>query len=143
MEEKYRVFISGLEIEDIRLTSAQYKRLGTPSPEECPEVKVSLTPGKTKYRQKDGNLSITQDILFLIEELEDEEGKSHKVFELKAQYVLSYSTKTKIDDDLFDLFKKRNIPVNLHPYVRELVQSTMVRVGLPPFTLPVLMLKGK
>jgi preprotein translocase subunit SecB len=143
MEEKYRKFISGLDIEDIYLTSAQFKRLGTPDPEKCPDVKITFTPGQSKYRQKGGYLSITQDIRFLLEEIEDEESKTHKIFELKGQYALVYSADLKIDAELFELFKRRNIPVNLHPYVRELVQSTLVRVGLPPFTLPVLKLNSK
>jgi preprotein translocase subunit SecB len=46
-----------------------------------------------------------------------------------------------MDDELFELFKKRNVPVNINPYARELIQNAMTRVGLPPFTLPVLRIK--
>ncbi len=53
------------------------------------------------------------------------------------QFNLLYSIKNAINENLFEIFKKRNIPVNLHPYARELIQSSLTRVGLPPFTLPV------
>jgi preprotein translocase subunit SecB len=46
-----------------------------------------------------------------------------------------------MDEELFNQFKRRNVPVNIHPYTRELVQNAMVRVGLPPYTLPVLRIK--
>jgi len=141
MENKYGEIISKIEIEDIYLTSVQYKRFGTPDPVKYPEVRISFTPDKVSYKQKENQLEVKQKVLFILEELVNGEEKPHKLFELKGEYILSYHLESKMDDELFDLFKIRNIPVNLQPYIRELIQSSMARVGLPPFTLPVLKIK--
>ena len=141
MENRYRNMISKIDIEDIFLTSVNYKRLGTPDPDKYPEVRISFSPDKVSYKQKENQLEVKQKVIFILEELVDGEEKPHKLFELKGEYVLSYHLEFKMDDELFELFKIRNIPVNLQPYIRELIQSSMARVGLPPFTLPVLKIK--
>lgn len=141
MESRYEELISGIDIENISLSSVQFKRLGMPDPEKYPDVRISFTPDKASYKQKGDQLEVMQKIVFLLEELENGDKKPHKLFELKGEYLLSYVSVSKMDDEMFDLFKVRNIPVNLQPYVRELVQSSMTRLGLPPFTLPVLKIK--
>ncbi|PNU20867.1 hypothetical protein C2E25_04560 [Geothermobacter hydrogeniphilus] len=141
MESKYEKLISGIEMEEIFLSSVKYKRSGTPDPEKYPEVRVSFTPEKASYKQKGNQLEVRQKFIFLLDEFEDGDQKPHKLFELKGEYALTYRSEAKMDDELFELFKARNIPVNLQPYIRELVQSSLTRVGLPPFTLPVLKIK--
>jgi len=63
------------------------------------------------------------------------------MFDLKGVFTLIYSISGEMDDETFELFKKRNIPVSLHPYARELIQSMMQRAGLPSFVLPAFKIK--
>lgn len=141
MEKRYGELINGLELLDIYLGSAQYKRHAFPDPETFPEVKVNFSAGKTNYKNLEGELYVDQEVRFLLEDVSVDRKKSRKLFELKGVFTLIYHSEIIMDDELFDLFKKRNIPVNLHPYVRELIHNSMTRAGLPSFVLPTLKIK--
>lgn len=141
MEERYAEIINDIDILDICLSELKFKKHHFPNPEKYPDVKATFTATKSKFKQENGNLEVVQDIEFLLEEFTEDRKKSRKVFELKAGFNLVYTLKFEIDEELFGIFKKRNLPVNLHPYARELIQSSLARVGLPAFTLPVLKLK--
>lgn len=141
MEKRYGELIDGLELLDIYLGSAQFKRHAFPDPENFPGVKASFTPGKVSYAIVEKQLNVDQEIRFVLEEVSADRKKVRKLFELKGIFTLIYHATALMDDELFELFKKRNIPVNLHPYVRELIQNTMTRAGLPSFVLPALKIK--
>lgn len=141
MEERYAEAINDIDILEICLNELKFKKHHFPDPKKYPDVKATFTATKSKYKQENGNLEVIQSIEFLLEEFTEDRKKSRKVFELKAGFYLIYSLKIEIDEELFGIFKKRNLPVNLHPYARELIQSSLARVGLPAFTLPVLKLK--
>jgi preprotein translocase subunit SecB len=141
MEKRYSEFISGLELLDIYLGSAQFKRHAFPDPETFPEVKVNFSGGKTTFKTSEGELYVDQEVRFLLEEVSTERKKTRKLFELKGVFTLVYNSTIEMDEELFELFKKRNIPVNLHPYVRELIHNLMTRAGLPSFILPTLKIK--
>jgi len=141
MEKRYGEFISGLELLDIYLGSAQFKRHAFPDPEIFPEVKVDFSGGKTTYKNSENELYIDQEVRFLLEEVATDRKKTRKLFDLKGVFTLIYHSTIEMDDELFDLFKKRNIPVNLHPYVRELIHNLMTRAGLPSYILPALKIK--
>lgn len=141
MEKRYGELINALELLDIYLGTAQYKRHAFPDPETFPEVKVNFSAGKTNYKNLEGELYVDQEVRFLLEDVSVDRKKSRKLFELKGVFTLIYHSEIIMDDELFHLFKKRNIPVNIHPYVRELIHNSMTRAGLPSFVLPTLKIK--
>lgn len=141
MEKRYAELIDGVELLDIYLGSAQFKRHAFPDPERFPDVKATFSGGKTSCSHCDGELCVDQDVRFLLEEVSKDKKSSRKIFELKGSFTLVYHTISPMDDEIFELFKKRNVPVNLHPYARELIQSMMTRAGLPSFILPALKIK--
>lgn len=141
MEKRYAELIEGLELLDIYLGSAQFKRHAFPDPENFPDVRASFSGGKTSYKLCDGELCVDQEIRFQLDEITEDEKTARKIFELKGVFTLIYHTNAPMDDEIFSLFKKRNVPVNLHPYARELIQSLMARAGLPSFVLPALKIK--
>lgn len=141
MEKRYVEFIEGLELLDIFLGSSRFNRHAFPDPEKYPEVRARLAPGKTVYAQIKTELHVDQEMSFLLEEVAKGRKKTRKIFELNGVFTLVYKTTTPMDDEMFELFKKSNIPINLHPYMRELIHNTMTRAGMPSFTLPVLKIK--
>ena len=141
MEARYDELIDGIDLLDIYLGSAQFKRHAFPDPDAYPEVKASFSPGKTSYKACDGELCVDQEVSFLLEEVAKDRKKTRKMFDLKGVFTLVYRISGEMDDEVFELFKKRNIPVNLHPYARELIQSMMQRAGLPSFVLPAFKIK--
>ncbi|ABA88047.1 hypothetical protein Pcar_0790 [Syntrophotalea carbinolica DSM 2380] len=141
MDKKYSEFIGSIELVDIYLSSTQYKRLAFPDPKIYPKFTANFGLGKVASKLKNEFLEINQEINFSVEEVSEDEKKTRKVFDLKAKYLLLYHTEMKADEDLLEMFQKRNVPMNLHPFARELIQSSMAKTGLPPFTLPVLKIK--
>lgn len=140
MENKYEKFIDDFQLKDIILLSAQFKRFSDPDPEKYPEVRFNFSPEKSTHRKKGKTILVFQKFFFVIEQYADEDN-AHKIFELKGEYSVHYTCEKKYDDEICRMFVERNIPVNLYPYIRELVQSTMARVGLPSFSLPALKIK--
>jgi len=58
-------------------------------------------------------------------------------FHLSYLFRVEGAPTGEIRDELFAAFADINGTYNAWPYVRELVQNTVVRMGLPPFVLPV------
>lgn len=141
MEKRYSELIEKIELLDIYLGSAQFKRHAFPDADIYPEVKVSFSGGKSSFKNNESEFYVDQEVRFLLEEVSEDKKKSRKLFELKGTFSLVYLSNIPMDDELFELFKKRNIPVNLHPYVRELIHNLMTRAGLPSFILPALKIK--
>jgi preprotein translocase subunit SecB len=141
MEPRYDAFIRQVNLLDIHLLSVEYEKVANPDPENYSQVEMNYKPKKAAYCQKADCFEVTQDVYFSVTECKDDNECARKIFTLKAKFVLVYESKSPMDDELFNLFKVRNVPVNVHPYTRELLQNAMARVGLPPFTLPVLRIK--
>lgn len=70
---------------------------------------------------------------------EDVESTDPPLF-IRAEFVLDYSLDSMddISDESLDAFIRINGVYNVWPYWREYVQSTTVRLGIPPLTLPLL-----
>lgn len=139
MEKKYTQFIEGIEFIDIFLNKCSFQRHSSPDPDNFPEIQAILSLGEASFSQNDEDLYIEQNFTFSIEETHETE--SRKVFEIEGVFTLFYKTSSKLNKELFDMFKNNNIPVNLRPYLRELVHSSMTRCNLPPFILPVIKIK--
>lgn len=71
---------------------------------------------------------------------EDDERPESPPLHIDVGFALAYSLQSldDIDDEKIDAFGKMNAVYNAWPYVREFVQSTLLRMGLPALTLPVL-----
>lgn len=143
MEKRYSDLIANVELLDIHLGSLQFKRYAFPDPDTYADVRASFSAGKSTFKSYEDELIVEQQIQFSLEEVSDNKKKSRKLFELKGTYSLLYHSTLPIDDEIFELFKERNIPNNLHPYTRELIHNSMARAGLPAFILPALKIKRK
>jgi hypothetical protein len=59
-------------------------------------------------------------------------------FKIEAEFMLAYTLPSKPSDSDATAFAQQNVPFNAWPYWRELVQSTVVRMGLPAPVVPLL-----
>ena len=142
MNKTYDDFIKQVDLIDIHLISVEYKKIENPDPDWYPQIEVNFKPKKATYCQGEDCFEVEQEVQFTLSECDSKkEAKSRKLFELKAVFAITYMSNAVMNDEMFELFRKRNIPVNIHPYARELIQNAMLRVGLPPFTLPALKIK--
>ncbi len=137
LKEQYRKFIHSLQLKDIFIEEASFKRFL--KDEEIPEkahIEVVIKPTKTEFNTLEDNYFEVKQNLLCSFQFSDKEQKC--LAQIKARYYLLYQSETPITDGLKEIFKKRNIPVQIWPYLREFVSNCMLRMGLPPFILPVM-----
>lgn len=63
-------------------------------------------------------------------------AKKKKIFDLKAKYIVSFATDRQIPKEFFDIYNEISLPLQTFPYFRELVNSTISKMGLPALILP-------
>lgn len=70
----------------------------------------------------------------------NEEVESYVLATIEASFYVSYDEvslgQANLDDECLEAFGKANVPHNLWPYWREVVQSVCSRMGLPRLILP-------
>jgi preprotein translocase subunit SecB len=99
-------------------------------------MQLGLSSGNPEYSLSKGILTVTQPVKFEIVKNSDDDKSKEKLFELSAVYILIYSLAEEISEELFLEYSKNNIPRLLHPYLRELISTSLTRVGMPPLTIP-------
>ncbi|RKZ28403.1 hypothetical protein DRQ26_01125, partial [bacterium] len=58
------------------------------------------------------------------------------IIDIKCTLIVRYKHENGISEEMFEVFKDYNVPINTWPYFREFVSSSIARMGLPPFPLP-------
>ncbi len=131
----YNNFIKNIKLVDIMADEFSFKRFNiqTDNVKKDLPAKITLKPTKDEYAAKDGGeCDVFSSILFRIEQ------NKQKIFEVKVKFHLVYICKIHMNDEIFDIFSKRNIPLTIFPFLRELISNAMYRAGLPPFIVPLL-----
>lgn len=71
-------------------------------------------------------------------------GKVKPLMRIDLEYRVVYRVadldSTALNEDLINEFLKRNVPINVWPYIRENVMTLTGKMGLTPLILPVLKL---
>lgn len=73
------------------------------------------------------------------------EGSSGEVgrFSLDLELAVDYDSSRPMTNELFAVFAQTNLPLNVHPFVRETIASLTMRAGWPPLILPAFVKPGK
>ena len=125
----YNWFISGIELEDIRVTSAEVLAPTTPGDRQVrPDVRLEVAG----YKNADSTIRVSLRLTFTGYFVEGGEEAVRVSVSLEARY----GSKTPMTDAIFAEFERVNLPLNTWPYFREFLHSTLVRAGWPPFVLP-------
>ncbi len=127
----YSEFIVGLNLISIRLGSA--------SARFSPDIYAAkrLPPVFSSFSAELGEVGVkgfeaVQD--FVIKGKET--ARSPVLMSIKCRFVARYEAPVQITPELFAIFKESTLILNVWPYIREFVQSCVVRAGLPALTLP-------
>lgn len=118
-------------IREIRLLESSIKSMAETPP---PSVSFDYTFGATTTVDRDNKaLTVKADLALSAE----------NVLNIQAVFLLTYSLdETALDiasiDKIAEAFGKINGVFNIWPYWREYVQSSVIRAGLPPLTIPLL-----
>jgi hypothetical protein len=130
IQEKYNEFIQQIELEDIMLVNAKIDNLDT---SYIPEESSFETSFKAEYTQEEEGFCVLNTYRARVKDISTKTVKARLI----VSFQVDYSSKIEMDDELFDLFKVRNLIVNTWPYFREFAQSSTQRMGWPPYVAPV------
>jgi len=125
----YNELVSNVRIKNINLANLHIK-----------EVKQGLTDislsanldfQNEKFDLEENLLRVTPH--FLIEVCGDKNGQQITAFTIEFEYMIDYfiENMSSFDVSYIELFVKRNVPVNIWPYARELISSLTTRIGYP------------
>lgn len=133
---RYNLFVGAVTLEAIRITSLEAKVIS--EPHRARHVRLALAypnpPAPSRGRG--------QEIAFLWQVStsisagrgSEELQVASVVVNMKAEY--RWRKHLAVDDDVLDVFAKRNVPVNVWPWLRRLVSETCVDMGLQAPLLP-------
>jgi preprotein translocase subunit SecB len=124
---EYNEFLKNIELCDIYLKS------------QSAEFNSHEISGPAKFEFSESPSIITKEKeKVIIQVLYSLKAKCQKksLFNLKAKYNVVMLTQKEIPNEFFEIFNKHSLPLHTFPYFRELVNSTISRMGLPPLILP-------
>lgn len=131
--DQYRQLVEGVELKEIVLREVEAKRTSDKPGPWAADAKLDLngsfdSPGDMLHARVTVKVTATQ------------HDSGEEVAVISATWLVHYHLRESllVSDDLIQTFVQRNVPVNIWPYVRELVSSLTIRMGMPPLLLPVL-----
>lgn len=127
--KSYNDFVTQIKITKLHIVSAQVKMLDYSHFPSSTEVKWRT---RVSYEQAEKQFNVSHRYNVTILDKETKEAKA----KISVTFYVVYSSKMPINDDLFEVFKVRNLPLNTWPYFREFVHNTIMRMGWPPFIAP-------
>ena len=127
--KSYNEFVSQIQITKLHIVSAQFKMLDYSYFPSSAEVKWRKG---ASYEQTEEQFNVSHRYNVTIW---DKKAKGAKA-KISVTFRVVYSSKIPISDELFEIFKGRNLPLNTWPYFREFVHNAIIRMGWPSFIAP-------
>lgn len=126
---KYNDFVRQVDINDIRIVSARLDNL------DYSYFPYSLAVSwrtRTWYENKEEEFDAFHRYNVTISNKETKEAKA----KLSVTFCVTYSSKLPLNDEIFNIFSKRNLILNTWPYFREFTHNIIGRMGWPPLIAP-------
>lgn len=71
-------------------------------------------------------------------------GTDEVMFAIKTEFRAVYSIQSDdLEDEALAVFGKENVMYHTYPYFREYLQNLLLRMGLPTFTMPMLLSRSE
>jgi hypothetical protein len=132
-------FQKNAEIVGIRLTKAEVKGSCEPGPGDDAVLWTAVKFHPSRWGQRENLVTFAVEFDFAISTVEGEPGDVATIqCEFEADYRLSESFVP--SESQLTAFHSANAIFNCWPYLREFLQSTTTRMGLPAATVPFLRL---
>lgn len=148
MTQQYSDFIKSVGIRDISLKSLSCEKLSNakkkiidpnpPQDEFYFDASVSFDFSLSEQKH-DLFVALAKFKIFVTHknnEKDDEEIEERGEFLIQFEYELLYNYDfEKANDEIFEVFINKNVPINIWPYARELISSLTSRMGYAPLIL--------
>ena len=125
--EEYNMFLQGLDLVHIALKRVE--AVHHPHLLVAENLPIRIVT-KSDYDYKDEKMKVTLHFRVVAK------NKKKHALKIEGEYLLLYNSKQPATDWLFELYDEDVLPLNIWPFIRELVHSMTIRMGLPPLTLP-------
>jgi len=128
---EYSRLLKGLQILSIWVNGFSAERSG-----EQPKLSTPILgkiKDETSMHMKEDGLAIAK-VRYLFNARA--EGTRKSFLKIKCEYHLLFETRESLPEAFFKTYSKTSLPLNVWPYFREFVQSTVTRMNMPPITLP-------
>lgn len=128
--EIYNKLVRNIEIKSIQLNQLSIHNVDDQLADNC-SLSLSLSFDNSNFKVENNNMIVHSK--FFVNVKESDEPQSNIAFEMEFTYKLIYYIEDLKEFDLeyIKLFNKRNVPVNIWPYARELISSSSTRIGFP------------
>ena len=128
--QEYNTFINQTDINAIRVVSAKIESLDLGDFLGAAKVNFRV---KASYENKENEFNAFHRYNVTIADKEKNEAKA----KLSVTFCVTYSSKMPMSDEIFDIFKDRNLPLNTWPYFREFTHNSFARLGWLDIIAPV------
>lgn len=118
----YAHFLGQLELVDVRLVSAKMDNFAHTLPPSDARITVRARPW---YENAKGRIDMFHryNLTVLGPQMQNPAAK------LSAVFCTTYSSEIPMNDEIFNIFRERSLPVITWPYFREFVHNTFGRAG--------------
>ncbi len=133
LEERFNQFNTNLALANIRMQKldAKFDDEKLDVPPETQQVYID----KESYYQilADNFVRVFQEYTLKIAH---KENKDDEFVSIEVKFLMDFQTGGPIDDEIFELFSQSTVLIDSWPYFREIVQNSLVRMGLAPVIIP-------
>jgi hypothetical protein len=129
--EDYNAFIGSVELRSLRLARCEVNAMQRYSGEILePEIEER----SARYEVISTGFTVTNELGF-----NGRHSESGDVLvSIRATFQIEYESTVSVSPELFEIFRRHNLPVNVWPFFREFVHTVLGRVAWPVFVLPAL-----
>lgn len=133
LEERFNKFNTNLALANIRT-----KKIDASFDDD----KLDVSPDTQKiYIDKNAYYQILADDAVRVFQdfslkIADKNNADDVFVSIEVSYLMDFQTGGPIDDEVFEIFAQSTVLVDSWPYFRELVQNTLIRMGLAPVIIP-------
>jgi preprotein translocase subunit SecB len=134
VREQYNSFVNSISLQNIRLVEcAVNSGIERPLPKK---TSIGIKFSTSLNGIKNDSDSVSFDSNAEAEIVFRSRDSDHILGTIKVNFILSYESKIQVEEEIIELFVKRNVPINAWPYLREFIQSMIQRMGWSTFILP-------
>ena len=133
-KDTYNKFVKNVNIQLVNLSNLNINKLND-NPDSTEKLFVDLKFENDKFSTSADVFNVNPQ--FNIQVSYNKDNNKCILFNLQFEYQLTYIVKDleEFDKSYLELFIKRNVPVNIWPYARELISSLTTRMGYPALVI--------
>ncbi|GEM_PF-2041960 len=136
---QYVEFIKNVEIDDIFLLELKTKRMLEDIVGLTTDTNIKVNTSIVGRSKEQLAVALSLDICANLKKEENQEPcfTCNATFIAKYKFINRIELDDSVEKEIIDEFVRRNVPINVWPYCRELVASTSLKMSLPAFILPI------